>query len=253
MVLALDIGNSFTKYAIYQKDKLISLSKFSSENPYFEKIITSEIKHCVISSVVPNFTIRTRNLLIKEYKIDPYIITQQSKFNIKIEYRTPDSLGIDRICGAEGAFIQYKKENNFKTNDKPIIVIDLGTATTINLIKPQGIFAGGIIAPGIVTMTKSLFNNTAQLPYVDLNEYHEFIGKDTNSCIASGIINSAIGLIERVVDRIKKDFKTSKITIYITGGNAPLIKPYLSFDCSIVSDLILKGANEIFQNSISLD
>lgn len=252
MVLALDIGNSFTKYAIYQKDKLVALSKFSSENPYFEKIITPDIKYCVISSVVPNFTIKTRNILINDYQIEPYVINRQSKFSIKIEYRTPDSLGIDRICGAEGAFIQYKKENNYKLNDKPIVVIDLGTATTINLIKPQGVFAGGIIAPGIVTMTKSLFSNTAQLPYVDLNEYHEFIGKDTNSCIASGIINSAIGLIERAVDRIKQDYKTSKVTIYITGGNAPLIKPYLSFECSIVSDLILKGANEIFHNSINL-
>lgn len=247
MNLAVDIGNSCIKIGVYENDKVVTITKFLHEEFSMSKIENFEIKNAAISSVVPYLTDIVIESIEKKIKIKPHLIKASSKFNLKLDYRTPESLGIDRICGAEGAFAQFKKENKCDINKIPILTIDFGTATTLNLIKPGAIFSGGIITPGISTMLNSLFSKTAQLPYVDLNEYHEFIGKDTNSCIASGIMNATVGLIEKTISRLKKDFTNSEIKVYLSGGNATLIKPYIGFECDIVNDLVLKGVNEIIK------
>lgn len=247
MNLAIDIGNSYVKYGVYDNDRLVTFGKMLKDETEFDLLKKYEITGAAISSVVPHKVIELKDLIKKTFKVDAYIITNLSKFNLKLEYRTPETLGMDRLCGAEGAIIQQKKDYNDDKNNEPIIVIDFGTATTINLVKPGGIFSGGIIAPGIDTMIHSLFNKTAQLPFIDLNDYHEFVGKDTVSCIASGIMNSTVGLIEKAIERIQKDFNTENVTIYLSGGNATLIKPYLKYNSTIVNDLVLKGVNEVYK------
>lgn len=243
MLLIFDIGNSIIKVAVYNGDDRISFAKYAVSEIEFKEIKEYKIDAVAISSVVPDNTEKIKQLVKEHFNIEPFILSRYCKFNLKNDYATPDTLGMDRLCGCEGAYSLFRNDKS-KTNEKPIITIDLGTATTINLIKPGGVFAGGIIAPGIETMNKTLHKQTAQLPEVDLSEYIGLIGNDTKSSIAAGIIISTIGLIEKTISELQKDFGQIP-EIYLTGGNAFKIIPHISFDYEYVDDLVLRGIKAI--------
>lgn len=245
MLLAFDIGNTFVKYGVYRNNELVTLGKVKAEDVNKNLFENLEIDQVAISSVVPKMTEKINNFCINYFDVNPFVIKSKSKFNLDIDYRTPDTLGLDRLCGAEGAYSLVLREYRTETNEDPIVTVDFGTATTVNVIRPGGVFSGGIISPGVETMINALFNKTAQLPKINLNEYHEFIGKDTHSAIASGIMNSSVGLIEKILNKIRTEYKNKQLDVFLTGGNAPLVKPYIEFDCFIVNDLVLKGVNAV--------
>ncbi|MGE5498907.1 MAG: type III pantothenate kinase, partial [Syntrophothermus sp.] len=250
-----DIGNSRIKFALYDKYGLREL-KISSQGllplDWFRNI---KIKNVAISSVVPSLTDELSEYFSKEFKIEPFVITHESLFNLQIDYETPHSLGIDRICSAEGAFALFKESKEFKGYDEKtfIITIDLGTATTVNIVKYNGLFSGGIIMPGIMTMTNSLKVNTAQLPEISIElDYKGFIGKNTRSSIASGILNSTLSLIENCVCYLKSEMGAKEVKLYTTGGNAPIIEKHLKFEHLMVEDLVLRGVKSVFERNVIL-
>jgi type III pantothenate kinase len=98
-------------------------------------------------------------------------------------------------------------------------------------------------------MINSLFSNTAQLPQIDIRDYLNFIGKDTKSSIASGILNSIISLIEKAHHYLKNNFSAEDIYIYITGGNARLIQPYIKFENKLIDDLVLAGVRSVYERN----
>ncbi len=149
------------------------------------------------------------------FNIDCFIISNKAKFNLNINYDTPETLGIDRICSSEGAFYLFKNSEDFKNYNAEtyIVTIDFGTATTINIIDYPATFIGGIISPGLKMMFNSLNKSTAQLPDVDPYDYLDLIGRTTNSSIATGVINSSIGLIDKLLSYIKNDLSGKNIKI----------------------------------------
>ncbi len=159
-----------------------------------------------------------------------------------------DTLGIDRLCSAEGAFFLFKQSNNFiNYSDKDfIITIDFGTATTINFVQHPGVFLGGIIAPGIKTMFNSLQKNTAQLPEVGINNFESFIGTDTKQSIASGVLNSTLGLMEKTINYLKNEYHGENIFIYATGGNAKDILSHINFRYKFEESLVLLGVKAVW-------
>ena len=157
MLLAFDIGNTFVKYGLYRENELITLGKVKPEEIHKDLFSGYDIEKIAISSVVPNTTEELLSICKNDFGVDPFVITSDSDFNLKIDYRTPNTLGLDRLCGAEGAFSLVCKEHNTETNEDPIVTVDFGTATTINVVRPGGIFSGGIIAPGVETMINALF------------------------------------------------------------------------------------------------
>jgi len=163
---------------------------------------------------------------------------------LKIDYKTPETLGIDRICSAEGAFNLC---GNSLITGTYLLTIDFGTATTINIVKYPNIFVGGLIAPGIITMFKSLTTKTSQLPEITIENYNLIIGDDTNSAIASGVINSAVGLIEKVINYIKKLDDYSNLIIYVTGGMADKLKKFLSNKIIYDEFLVLRGIRSLYE------
>ncbi|HEX2868432.1 MAG TPA: type III pantothenate kinase [Ignavibacteriales bacterium] len=257
MILACDIGNTRIKFALYDTSGLLRELKISSRGllplEWFRR--HSEIKQVAISSVVPSVTLELREFFLREFKIDPFVITHESRFNLKIDYETPHSLGIDRICSAEGAFSIFRaSEEEFKSySDKTfIITVDLGTATTVNVVKYNGVFSGGIIMPGMSTMANSLKVNTAQLPHISIeNDYKSFIGKNTRSSIASGILNSTLSLIESSICYLENEFGAKTVKLYTTGGNAPLIEHHLKHEHLLVEDLVLRGVKSVFERNVS--
>jgi type III pantothenate kinase len=147
------------------------------------------------------------------------------------------------VCSAEGAFALSGKS---LAEGPYLLTIDFGTATTINIVKFPNYFIGGLIAPGVNTMFKSLSNQTSQLPELNAENYISVIGNDTNASIASGVINSTIGLIEKTISHIS-DLKDCKnIITYCTGGIAGKIKKYLPRNINYDEFLVLRGIKEIY-------
>ena len=249
MILALDIGNTFTKTGIFDKDILVFSEKTKTDSFTADNIKKYNITGCAISSVVPTAAERLINMINTNFGITPYVITYKSKLSLEINYKTPESLGIDRLCGAEGAYWLFSKKGLVFNKNEAIISIDFGTASTINIIRYPNLFTGGIIAPGIKMMFESLNRNTSQLPEAEFREYDSVIGNSTNSSIASGVINSTIGMIDRTRKYLSEKFGAEYIHFFITGGNAESIIPHLDFKFKYEPALVLIGVYSIYDRN----
>ncbi len=245
MLLAIDIGNSNIKCGIFTDSKLVSRSAYKNFSSFVSFLKKNKPCEYAICSVAPPRLRKVKKVLRSISSFEPFIITKDVKFNLKIEYKSTETLGMDRLCSAEGAFY-LQKEKGFNAN-QCMITIDFGTATTINLIKYPNVFAGGVIAPGIKTMFKSLHSNTAQLPKVNVDNYKFLIGDDTVSSIASGVVNSTVGMIERTIEQLYKNEKCNEVIIYLTGGLAEKIQPFLSGNVFLDNSLVLKGINAVYE------
>lgn len=253
-LLAVDVGNSGIKSTIFKNDKLSNINFFENADSLIKKYKEEKIVFAAISSVVP----KSQIILVKKIKrifgINPFIISRKIKLNLRLKYKTIETLGIDRICSSEGAFHLYKKSNEFKNYNKNIYIIsiDCGTANTINVIKFPGEFIGGLIAPGFKMMFESLNKKTSQLPLISAKDFKKIIGDSTKASIASGVINSNIALIEKTLNELKKNYNAKEIKIFITGRNAELLIPHLNFNFAYEKGLVLYGINAIFKKNFAL-
>ncbi len=236
MFLACDIGNSYIKTGLFERDELSNPFSFQNPNQLRKIIAENEISAAGISSVVPVKTDLILSLL-DSISIPVHLISHSSAFNLKINYKTPETLGIDRLCSAEGAFFL----NHGMKDDEILLSIDLGTATTINITMHPGVFSGGVIAPGVSMMGDALHSYTAQLPESNFEDYEGIIGNSTRSSIASGLINSSLGMVYRITDYLRNTFPGRKIKIYLTGGNAEKIIPHIEFEFIYKKNLVLYG------------
>ena len=250
MILTCDIGNTNIKAGIFVEDKLIEFHFFKDISQIVELIKEYKFNDIVVSSVVPTKTKQLIDNLI-ELKLSPIIINKDSSFNLDIDYESPDTLGTDRVCSAEGAYYLYCIKRKF-IKEHLIIAIDFGTATTLNIVKYPGVFAGGIIAPGTDLMFKSLKVDTSQLPKASSSDYRDIIGKTTNESIASGVLNSAVGLLERSIKLIQAKTNSEEVSIYITGGNFANIEKLLKFDYIYEKGLVLYGIMAIYNKAMKL-
>ena len=247
MLLAIDIGNSKIKCALFVEDEIVNTSASRNFSEIISFIKKNEFDDIAICSVVPHKLKRLQKFLKKKQGLNPFIINKDSAFNLRLNYKSPETLGMDRICSAEGAYF-FQKQKGFKEN-QIILSIDFGTATTINIIRFPNTFAGGLIAPGVGTMFKSLHNKTAQLPKVNFPDYKSFVGYDTVSSIASGVTNSVIGLIERTQNYFSNEEKIEEQFVYITGGFAKPVMPLLKGKIFLDDSLVLKGINQIYKKN----
>lgn len=258
MFLALDAGNTFIKAGYYDQNILVDFSIHTYED--LEAILkpTIDITHAAISSVVPEKTYLIKSIIQGKTGIDPYIITHKSNLNIVLDYRTPDTLGIDRICSCEGA-LSFMGINDISFHDNSYIVtVDMGTATTINIVRvhvngqdQDFHFLGGLIAPGVQTMFKSLFKGTAQLPLISSDNFEDIIGKDTGSSMASGVIISTISMIEKIINFIEKEQSAASVELFLTGGNAH-IRRFLDKPHIFMPDLVLRGVKSIYGKNFNV-
>ncbi|MFC2119803.1 type III pantothenate kinase [Bacteroidota bacterium] len=244
MLLTLDIGNTNIKAGVF-KGKNLEDHYIFTDFTLFKSFLNSHlISSIAISSVVPEKTKMIVELLSASYNFKPFIINNDCKFNLKINYKTPETLGTDRICSAEGAFNLC---NNNLVSGTYLLTIDFGTATTINFVKYPNLFLGGLIAPGINTMFTSLATQTSQLPDLAIDNYNFIIGDDTHSSIESGVINSAVGLIEKVISHLNNLDDCSNLIIYATGGMAGKLQNFLPKNLVYDEFLVLKGIRSLYE------
>lgn len=242
MLLAIDIGNTNIKAGIFDRQKL--LDHFIASN--FSEIISSlgscNITAASISSVVPEKTKLIYEEVKSSFDCKPFIITNNVKFNLKLKYKSPETLGIDRLCSVEGALLSYE---NLDTGTY-LITIDFGTATTINIVKYPKLFIGGLISPGIKTLFHSLNKQTSQLPELTIDKYKSLIGDDTLTSIASGVVNSTIGLIDKTIKSLLEFSDCKEVIVYATGGMAEKLQSYLEQDVVYDKHLVLRGISAIY-------
>jgi type III pantothenate kinase len=251
MFIAVDIGNTHTVLGIYDSSRWIIEQRFPSspapDEIRLQKQISAlfssqhvelfKISGAGISSVVPSLTKMYQNalrsLMSSDTAFAPFIVSAEDA-GIKTSYDDVHMLGSDRICSAVAGFSKY---------GGPLIVADLGTATTYDVVGPNGEFLGGVIAPGIQTSIDTLHNKTAQLPSIELALPKTVIGTNTIAGMQSGILYGAIDSFERMIQRIIDEMPDAKkeIPVVVTGGFAGFISRHSKLPMHVEPSLVLDG------------
>jgi len=250
MLLTIDIGNTNIKSALFDGDNIAGYKIHSNQADFLNYINKLSFDEVAVSSVNKSFEEDIVGTISKN-SVPVFKAGIQNKFSFIIDYETPETLGIDRLCSASGAF-SIALKNQLLSSNQYLVTIDFGTATTINIVSPDKKFLGGLISPGIKTMLKVLNEKTAQLPLVNQDSYKGIIGKSTNSSILSGVITATIGMIKETINYLEKNSGVQPI-IFATGGNARYILPYL--DPKIIFDeaLVLKGLQKVYELNTPID
>ncbi len=224
MLLAVDIGNTNIKAGVFDGEQLkatwnLATNTHSTADEYGvvllnlmerERVLPEKISGVVICGVVPPL-LHTFILLCKKYlDLKPLIVEAGIKTGMRICLDNPREVGPDRVVGAVAAQNLY---------GRPLTVIDLGTATTFDVVSEDGDYLGGAIAPGIAIASEALFARTAVLPRIELTRPRQVIGRNTIAAMQSGIIFGYIDLIEGMIRRIEQELG-SKVTVVATGGQA---------------------------------
>jgi len=249
-VLVGDIGNTTTKICLIKKNNfkikkiiyfdskdIISNNKLSNN---FKKIIKGRNinKKALFSSVVPKYKALIKKYLKKKYKINLIEIKDKNINKIvKINIKNKKQVGSDRIANAAGVYKKYRKN---------CIVLDFGTATTFDVITKNGIYNGGIIAPGVNLAMNSLSSYADQIPIFSLKRQKKIIGKNTIEALRSGFYWGYSGLINNVILKIESETK-KKYMIIFTGGYADLFKTSIIRPYKIDKNITIRGIIEIFK------
>lgn len=236
MLLAIDIGNTLTKFGFFENDFLARRFNFSTVRYQTSGKISSQIPaqsvHAVIiSSVVPELKNAYLKFSRERYNLEPIFVDASFDFDLKINYYPPENLGIDRLLAAFAAIEKY---------GETCIVCDFGTATTIDVVNSKREYLGGIIAPGMQTMSESLFSKTSKLPQIKIEKPVSVIGDSTAEAIQSGIYFGYIGLVDGIIERMINELGENP-KIVATGGFADLIAQS-SAKIDVVDENLLLGS-----------
>jgi len=177
----------------------------------------SELSRVVVGSVVPAQSEILRRGLAGAVGGAVHFIEGPDRLPIRLDVEEPRTVGADRIANTLAAHHLYREDT---------VVVDLGTATTFDCIAAEGVFIGGVIAPGIQAGQEWLGGRTAKLPSVEFSRPDSVIGRRTESCLRSGLFYSAVDAIDGIVGRILEEWKRPEARVVATGGYAGLIAPY---------------------------
>lgn len=256
MILAVDIGNSNIVIGCIDDNKIFfeenietSIRKTKLEYAIILKtllelndISPEDVDGAIISSVVPPLTNVIKSAITMTTDIDPLVIGPGIKSGIAIKMDDPRTVGSDLIATAAGAVDEY---------GAPVIIIDIGTATTITMVDDSKAYIGGVIMPGAQVSVDSLASRTAQLPRISIEAPERIIGKNTIGSMQSGIIYGNASCIDGMIDRFVEEIGIKEpITVVATGGLSKIIVPHCKKDIIIDQDLLLKGLRIIYNKNI---
>ncbi|MBE5765194.1 MAG: type III pantothenate kinase [Clostridiales bacterium] len=224
MLLCIDIGNTNVKFGIFKENDLIAsfriTSKRNSTADEYGVLVrdllasanlkAEDLEGIIMSSVIPQLNYTMEHMCEQYLGKKAIAVAPGLKTGINIKVDSPKEVGADRIVNSVAAFKKYGGK-------KPIICIDFGTATTINVITEKGELIGGVIAPGIKTALDSLVNGTAKLPSIELEFPGKVICKDTITNMQAGLLYGFAGLVEYLVAKTKKEIGKDCIVV-ATGG-----------------------------------
>lgn len=251
LLLAVDVGNTNVVLGIFEGSRLIHhwrLTTSISRTPdeawitlsslcQTGQVNTGRIYGLAISSVVPDLTSVFADMAKEHFDIFPYEVRAETAPSLKIRYRHPTAVGADRICNAVAGYQTY---------GGPLIVVDFGTATTLDVINAEGEYLGGIIAPGIELAQKVLRQSAARLPKVSLQFPDKVIADTTETSIQAGLLYGAVETVEGLCRRIWSELG-QKGKIITTGGLSPVITAHSSVIDAVEPFLVLEGLRILFE------
>lgn len=253
MLLAIEQGNTNSLFAVHDGERWIAQWRTATEpnrtaDEYavwlyqllaMSSLRLEDLDACIISSVVPQSIFNLRNLSRRYLDAEPLVIGENADLGIAIRTLKPAETGADRLVNAIGARMTY---------EGPLIVVDSGTATTLDVVAADGGFEGGAIAPGIHLSVEALHAAAAKLPRVALKRPDRVVGNDTVSAMQSGVFWGYIGLIEGMIARIKAE-RGEEMTVVATGGVASLFRDATTAIDHFDPDLTIRGLLEVHRRN----
>ena len=251
MLLAIDVGNTNIVFGVFEGDTLratwniaTDLHKTADEYAVLllnllprEGLALSDIDHAIICSVVPPLDVIFDELAKRYFRTLPLVVNPGVKTGVRIGIDNPREVGADRVVNAAAAHRLY---------GGPIIVIDFGTATTLDAISEEGDYLGGAIAPGIGIAAEALFTRASKLPRIELVPPEHAIGRNTVTAMQSGVMFGYVGLVESLVARIRQELG-GKAKVVATGGLASVIAKETKVINEVNPNLTLVGLRFIHE------
>ncbi len=256
MLLTIDIGNTNMVFGIFRDQELLGSFRLSTNSTstsdemgimavsYFERFgyQPEDVKACMIASVVPQVMYSITSAIIKYFGVAPLVVGTDVDTGLEFAPRCYEGgrLGVDRAVDCVAAMETY---------GAPLLIIDFGTATTIDAIGPDGRYMGGTIAPGLQVSLDALVSRTAMLPRVELQMPPTMLGRNTIEQIQVGVVAGYVGNIEYLVRRIKEEMGCPDIKIIATGGLSRMIAQQSDMIDVVASQLTLDGLRMIYEKN----
>lgn len=247
-LLAVDVGNTVTKFGVFAADELAGTWEVTTSERCtadeawaqaacaIDMLGAPEPASAILSCVVPSLAEVWRSALGKLCGARPYVVGPGLKTGIRMRYDDPSEVGSDRVADAVAARETY---------GAPVVVVDLGTTTNIEVVDESGAFAGGIIAPGVALGARSLTAAAARLPMIELRAPERVIGRSTRSAMQSGVVLGEAARIDGLLDAVMDELGTDA-PVVITGGGAAQVAALISHDAVVDETLTLRGLHHIW-------
>ncbi len=253
MILAIDIGNTNIVIGCLDDEKVYFVERVSTDPSKTEleyvvqfhalleiyRIDREEITGAIIASVVPPLNNIMMAAIRKAFRTEPLLVGPGVKTGLNILMDNPASVGADLIVNAVAGLKYY---------GAPLIMIDMGTATTISVVDDKKNYIGGMIIPGVRVSLDALVGRTSQLPRISLEAPKKLIGKNTIDCMKSGVVIAQAAMLDGMIQRIWEDMG-EKIPVVATGGLSGSIVPHCKVEIQYDNELTLKGLGEIYRKN----
>lgn len=253
MLLAIDIGNSNISIGCIRDEDIrfevrIATDRARTSDQYGVEIKTmleangvrrEDIHDCIISSVVPPVFNSVWAGVYKMIGRRPMVVEASMDTGLEFCLDTPSQVGADRIVMAVAALERYSA---------PLILIDMGTATTIEVVEPGGRYMGGVIIPGVRVSLDALTARTAQLPAISLGRPGKVVATNTADCMRSGILYGNACMLDGMIERMEEELGHGA-TVVATGGLAPFITPLCRHEIILEPEMLLRGLNALYKRN----
>ena len=259
MLLAFDVGNSNIVLGVFKEGKMITNWRLETDNNKsadeygmiiaqlfnYEGLKVEDVRDVIISTVVPSVLYTLQHLSMKYFNKKAIVIGPGIKTGLVVKYDNPKQVGSDRIVNAVAAHAKY---------GGPLIIIDFGTATTFCAISEKAEYIGGTIAPGLKIASEALFEKTAKLPKVELEEPGHVICRNTINSMQSGLVYGHMGMVDYIVKKMKDELheyseSDEEIKVIATGGLATLIDAGIDCIDHVDKMLTLEGLELIYEKN----
>jgi type III pantothenate kinase len=256
MLLAIDVGNTNIVFGVFDNTtlvrswRLLTLRERTADEVGLmvigllghERIDLDRVDAVVMASVVPPLTPIMRGMVKRYFGREALVVDPTTNAGMPILYERPGEVGADRIANGIAAYEQYGRGH------VPLIIADLGTATTFDAVTAKGEYLGGVICPGPQIAADALFQRAARLPRVDVRKPEQVVGRTTVGAIESGLFWGYVGMVEGIIRRMSDELGGKALCV-ATGGLADMIAPETSLIQHVDPDLTLHGLRIVWHRN----
>ena len=257
MLLAIDVGNSNIVLGVFEGETLIQSWRLQTvrertsdelgllveglfEHSRIERV---QVRGVILGSVVPPLTGTIRQMVQRYFGVTAVVVEPGVNASMPILYENPSEVGADRILNGVDAYEKFGKGLG-----RPLIVVDFGTATTLDAITAKGEYLGGAICPGVTISADALFQRAARLPRIDVRKPSRVVGRTTVGAMESGLFWGYVGMVEGLVRRMDAELGGNAICV-ATGGLADVIAPETPLIQHVDPDLTLHGLRIVWERN----